>query len=102
VHSHQGNAADKLSYSEDEDDDDQPAAFTSLVASPLGRMHVSDLPDTARRRQTDISSHDDEYSPEDLTALPDETLEDQYSPSGEAREDQFSNFRDKMSTGKNR
>jgi hypothetical protein len=60
--SHEGNAAQKFSLSEDEDDDDdQPAGYTSLlVASPLGRMHVSDFYPAAEEeeeeRLTDLRS----------------------------------------------
>ena len=92
VRSQLGNAADKLSYSEDEDD--QPATFTSLVASPLGRMHVSDLPNS--------SGHDLSDYREEVTGHTGVTLDDQFSPSAEARGDQFSNFHDKMSTGNGR
>jgi hypothetical protein len=93
VRSQLENAADKLSYSEDEDD--QPAAFTSVVASPLGRMHVSDLPNT--------SGHDlSDYREDVTTEHPGVTLDDQFGPSAEARGDQFSNFHEKMSTGNGR
>jgi hypothetical protein len=91
-----GNAADKLSYSEDEDD--QPAAFTSVVASPLGRMHVSDLPNTANTSGHDLSDYREDVTTEHSGVTPD----DQFSPSAEARGDQFSNFHDKMSTGNGR
>jgi hypothetical protein len=95
VRSQLENAADKLSYSEDEDD--QPAAFTSVVASPLGRMHVSDLPKTANTSGHDLSDYR-----EDVTEHPGVTPDDQFSPSAEARGDHFSNFHDKMSTGNGR
>ena len=95
VRSQLENAADKLSYSEDEDD--QPAAFTSVVASPLGRMHVSDLPNTANASGHDLSDYREE-----VTEHSGVTLDDQFSPSAEARGDQFSNFHDKMSTGNGR
>ncbi len=92
----QENAADKLSYSEDEDD--QPAAFTSVVASQLGRMHVSDLPNTANTSGHDLSDYREDVTTEHTGV----TLDDQFSPREEARGDHFSNFHDKMSTGNGR
>jgi hypothetical protein len=63
--SHEINAAEKFSFSEDEDD--QPAGYTSIVASPLGRMHVSDYPAydeklTDMRSETLSGFEDDDQS----------------------------------------
>ncbi len=71
---------DTLNFSEDEDDD-QPAAFISMMASPLGRMHVSDLED---RKETNSRNSQSRHH-----------MEDQFSESG-ASLDEFNQSRDKV------
>ena len=55
MRSHAGNAAENFSFSDDEDEDDQPPGYTSLMASPLSRMHVSNYPEL-EEKQTDLRS----------------------------------------------